>query len=185
GGLAIAQPTLPDTAPSPPAAPAPAAPAAPGASAPARPAPRPAQLRAFDSEIDRACFRRLALPALLQRVAALRAAGHTEAALSSPAPTAMLTIARLHRQAGDVAGATPIYDGLVAAAPDADRRGTYAHESDMMAVEQALLEGGAARPEDGALVAEIRDAAGEGGPYHLVSWIKPDCTPVAAGDGRA
>jgi hypothetical protein len=193
-GLAIAQTAAPGApAAPPPATPMPAAPGptAPGPAAPAAPAatpapatPRPARLRAFDAEIDRGCFRRLALPALLQRVAALRAAGHTEAALYATAPTAMLTIARLHRQAGDFAAATPIYDGLAAAAADATRRRTFTHESDMMAIEQALLAGGAARPEDGALVAEIRDAAGAGGPYHLVSWIKPDCTPFAIGDGR-
>jgi hypothetical protein len=96
----------------------------------------------------------------------------------------MLTLARLHRQAGDFASASAIYDGLAAAMPDPGRRAITTHESDMMAAEQALLEGGVARPEDGALVAAIRDAPGEGGPYRLVSWVKPDCAPFAIGDGR-
>jgi hypothetical protein len=191
-GMAIAQPAAPGAPAAPLEAPAPAtpaAPAAPAAESPARPAPRPAQLRAFDAEIDRSCFRRLALPALVQRVAALRAAGHEEPALYSIAPTAMLTLARLYRQVGDAASATPIYDGLAAApaaaASDEGRRSIYTRERDMMAAEQALLAAGAARPEDGALLADLRDAPGEGGPYRIAQWVKPDCTPFATGDGRS
>jgi hypothetical protein len=180
----IEAPASATPAPQTPAPTAPAAPAAPAAS-PARPAPRPAQLRAFDAEIDRACFRRLALAALVQRVAALRAAGHDESALYGIAPTAMLTLARLHRQAGDAASATTIYEGLAGATSDDGRRSIYAHERDMMAAEQSLVAGGAARPEEGALLADLRDAPGAGGPYRIAQWVKPDCTPFATGDGRS
>ncbi len=147
--------------------------------------PAPMSLQAFDRELDRSCFRRLELAALVQRIEALGAAGHHPAALYRGAPEAMLALARLHRQGGDFAKAAEGYDGLIAGVADEARRTELARERAAMAQEQALLAGGVARPDDGALLVALRDAPGEGGPYRLGLWTKPDCTPFAMGDGRS
>jgi hypothetical protein len=179
-GAAGAQPATPENA-APPAAPA--SPAQPPATP--LPAPSAAELQAYDRQLERTCYRRLTADGLARWAEARRAQGHEPAALFRGAPETMLALARLYRQGGDFANAAQTYDGLLAATADEARRTELARERAAMAEEQALLAGGVARPDEGALLVTLRDAPGAGGPYRVGLWAKPDCTPFAAGDGRS
>jgi hypothetical protein len=171
-GAAAAQPAAPARQPA--ASPA-AQPARPPAAAPADP------VRALEDEIHGGCFRDFTLPTLSARVAALGAAGHDDASITRGAPDTMMALALLYRQAGDFTNADRIYSRLVGALPQDDQRAVRARSA--MHDEQALLAAGATRPEPGALLVDWRDAPGEGGPYHLGLWSKPDCSALAAYDG--
>jgi hypothetical protein len=116
-------------------------------------------------------------------VAALRAAGYDDAAFYRSAPETMATLALLYRQAGDFAAADAIYSSMMMVNTPEDLR--FVRGRAIMLDEQALLAHGVTRPEPGALLVDLRDAPGEGGPYRLGQWLTPDCSPVAPYSGRS